>query len=107
MHDDEVGVDASLVRRLLAAQYPQWGDLPLATVDSAGTDNAIFRLGGDMAVRLPRIDWAIGQVEKEHRWLPLLAPFLPLAIPPRSRRVSPARATRGAGRSIAGSTART
>jgi aminoglycoside phosphotransferase (APT) family kinase protein len=81
MHDGEVSVDASLVRRLLAAQYPQWGDLPLAPVDSAGTDNAIFRLGSDMAVRLPRIDWAIGQVEKEHRWLPQLAPFLPLAIP--------------------------
>ena len=49
--------------------------------DSAGTDNAIYRLGDDMAVRLPRIHWATGQVEKEHEWLPRLAPLLPLAIP--------------------------
>lgn len=35
----------------------------------------------DLVVRLPRIDWAIGDVEKEQRWLPKLAPFLPLAIP--------------------------
>lgn len=41
----------------------------------------IFRLGDDMAVRLPRGDWAAGQAEKEHRWLPRLAPGLPLAVP--------------------------
>jgi aminoglycoside phosphotransferase (APT) family kinase protein len=81
MHHDEVNTDASLVHRLLAAQFPQWADLPLASVDSAGTDNAIYRLGADMAVRLPRIHWAVGQVDKEHQWLPRLAPHLPLAIP--------------------------
>lgn len=47
----------------------------------ASPDNAIYRLGNDMAVRLPRIHWATGQVEKEHRWLPRLATLLPLAIP--------------------------
>lgn len=81
MHVNEVYTDASLVRRLLAAQFPQWAELPVTPVESAGTDNALYRLGDDMAVRLPRIDWAVGQVEKEHRWLPRLAPFLPLAIP--------------------------
>lgn len=81
MHADEVDTDVSLVRRLLAAQFPQWADLPLEPVPSAGTDNAIYRLGDDMAVRLPRIYWATGQVDKEHRWLPRLAPFLPLAVP--------------------------
>ncbi|MBF6591265.1 MAG: aminoglycoside phosphotransferase family protein [Ktedonobacterales bacterium] len=81
MHVAEVDTDASLVRRLLAAQFPRWADLPIAPVHSAGTDNAIYRLGEDMAVRLPRIDWAIGQVDKEHQWLPRLAPLLPLAIP--------------------------
>ena len=65
MHDNEVATDASLVRRLLAAQFPQWANLPIAPVGSAGTDNAIYRLGDDMAVRLPRIDWAVGQVDKE------------------------------------------
>lgn len=81
MHADEVVTDASLVRRLLAAQLPQWADLPIRPVRSAGTDNAIYRLGDDLAVRLPRIHWATGQVAKERRWLPRLAPLLPLAIP--------------------------
>jgi len=80
MHVGEVDTDASLVRRLLAAQFPQWTDLAIKPVHSAGTDNALFRLGDDMAVRLPRIHWAAG-VDKEHEWLPKLAPFLPLAIP--------------------------
>jgi aminoglycoside phosphotransferase (APT) family kinase protein len=80
MHIGEVDTDAALVRRLLAAQFPQWTDLAIKPVPSAGTDNALFRLGDDMAVRLPRIHWAAG-VDKEHEWLPKLAPFLPLAIP--------------------------
>lgn len=74
MHADEVGIDVSVVRRLLAAQFPQWADLPIEPVASAGTDNAIYRLGEDMAVRLPRIPRATGQVDKEQRWLPRLAP---------------------------------
>src|SRR5579871_5080141 len=81
MHVDEVDTDVSLVGRLLAAQFPQWADLPIRPVRSAGTDNALYRLGDDMAVRLPRIHWAVGQVEKEQQWLPRLAPLLPLAIP--------------------------
>ena len=81
MHADEVATDASLVRRLLATQLPQWADLAIERVPSAGTDNAIYRLGDDMAVRLPRIRSAIGQVEREQRWLPRLAPHLPLEIP--------------------------
>ncbi len=81
MHGDEVDTDPSLVSRLLAAQFPQWADLPITPVRSAGTNNAIYRLGEDMAARLPRIAWATGQVDKEHLWLPRLAPFLPLAIP--------------------------
>jgi aminoglycoside phosphotransferase (APT) family kinase protein len=81
MHDDEVDTDVSLVRRLLTAQFPQWAELPIQPVKSAGTDNALYRLGDDKVVRLPRIAWAIEQVDKEHRWLPKLAPLLPLAIP--------------------------
>ena len=80
-HRDEILTDAGLVTRLLAGQFPQWADLPLDPVQSAGTDNAIYRLGDDMAVRLPRIHWAIRQVDKEQRWLPRLAPHLPLALP--------------------------
>jgi aminoglycoside phosphotransferase (APT) family kinase protein len=81
MHVDEVDTSVDLVVRLLAAQFPQWARLSLVPVPSAGTDNALYRLGADMVVRLPRIDWAVGQAEKERQWLPRLAPLLPLAIP--------------------------
>src|SRR5438034_8671638 len=81
MHADELDIASALVGRLLSAQSPRWAHLPLEPVQSAGTDNAIYRLGDDMAVRLPRIDWAVGQVETEHRWLPRLAQHLPLAVP--------------------------
>ncbi len=81
MHTHEVETDPALVRRLLAMQFPQWADLPIEPVPSAGTDNALYRLGDDMVVRLPRIHWAAGQVDKEYTWLPRLAPHLPLAVP--------------------------
>jgi aminoglycoside phosphotransferase (APT) family kinase protein len=81
MHVDEVETDLSLVSRLLAAQFPKWAALPIRPVDSSGTDNALYRLGDDMVVRLPRIHWALGQIDLERQWLPRLAPHLPLAIP--------------------------
>ena len=81
MHADELGVDVRLVRRLLAPQFPEWSGLPLEPVLPRGTDHAIFRLGDGMVVRLPRIEWATGQADLEHEWLPRLAPQLPLAIP--------------------------
>ena len=81
MHPDEVDTDVSLVRRLLGGQFPQWADLPIEPVLSAGTDNALYRLGDEMVARLPRIHWATEQPDLEHQWLPRLAPHLPLAIP--------------------------
>lgn len=81
MHANEVETDERLVRQLLRAQFPGWASLPIAPVRSAGTDNALYRLGHDMVVRLPRIESAAGQVGKEQQWLPRLAPHLPLAIP--------------------------
>jgi aminoglycoside phosphotransferase (APT) family kinase protein len=81
MHADEVETDASLVRRLLAAQFPQWAERPIEPVPSSGTDNAIYRLGGDMVARLPRHARTNGTLERERRWLPRLAPQLPLAVP--------------------------
>jgi aminoglycoside phosphotransferase (APT) family kinase protein len=81
MHDDEVETDSELVRRLLAAQHPQWAELPIERVQSAGTDNAMYRLGDHLAVRLPRIHWSVDNVAKERTWLPVLAPHLPLAVP--------------------------
>lgn len=81
MHVDEFEIDPSLVQQLLAKQFPSWAKLPIKPVFSSGTDNALFRLGDDMVVRLPRIEWAVDAVEKEYEWLPKLAPFLPFSIP--------------------------
>ncbi|WKZ46545.1 MAG: aminoglycoside phosphotransferase family protein [Anaerolineales bacterium] len=81
MHENEIYTDENLVRRLLAGQFPKWKDLSIRRVSSSGTDNALYRLGNEMVVRLPRIDWAIDQVKKEHEWMPKLAPHLPLEIP--------------------------
>lgn len=81
MHADEIHTDAALVRRLLARQFPDWAALPVRRVQSFGTDNALYRLGDDLVARLPRIGWAVGQVEKELEWLPKLAPQLPLHLP--------------------------
>ena len=81
MHENEFEIDADLVSRLLARQFPQWAHLALEPVASAGTDNALFRLGDHMVVRLPRIQWAVEGVDLEQEWLPRLAPFLPVAIP--------------------------
>jgi aminoglycoside phosphotransferase (APT) family kinase protein len=80
MHDDEVSASIELVGQLLADQFPQWADLPIAPVRSAGTDHAIYRLGEGMSVRLPLRPSAAGQVDKEQLWLPRLAPHLPCPV---------------------------
>jgi aminoglycoside phosphotransferase (APT) family kinase protein len=71
----------SLARRLVDSQYPEWSDLPIAAMQPDGSDNRSFRLGSDLVVRLPTGDPYDQQVEKEQRWLPVLAPQLPLSIP--------------------------
>jgi aminoglycoside phosphotransferase (APT) family kinase protein len=81
MHGDEVDTDASLARRLLAAQFPEWAELPIQPVPSGGTDNALYRLGDRLVMRLPRHERTAGTLAQEHRWLPKLAPLLPLAVP--------------------------
>ncbi|MER6136518.1 aminoglycoside phosphotransferase family protein [Streptomyces sp. NPDC001815] len=77
---DGVTIDAGLVRRLLAAQFPRWAELPISPVPRPGMDNATFRLGNVLSVRLPRYARWAGQVEREQRWLPYLAPHLPLTV---------------------------
>ena len=81
MHADEVATDETLVRRLLAAQFPHWAGLPIRYVPSYGTDHDVYRLGEDLVVRLPRIGWAAQQAAREAKWLPWLAPRVPLALP--------------------------
>lgn len=81
MHENELPTDAALVRRLLAAQFPEWADLPVEPVPSSGTVNALYRLGDEMVVRLPRMEWGAGGLAKDREWLPRLAPLLPVSIP--------------------------
>jgi aminoglycoside phosphotransferase (APT) family kinase protein len=81
MHEDELETDATLVRRLLAAQFPQWASLPIEPVHSSGTVNALYRLGDELVVRLPRAEWGAGGIAKDSAWLPRLAPLLPVEIP--------------------------
>ena len=74
-------ITPDLVSRLLADQFPQWAGLPVRPVEADGVDNTSFRLGQTMSVRLPSADAYVEQVDKEHRWLPVLAGQLPLPIP--------------------------
>jgi aminoglycoside phosphotransferase (APT) family kinase protein len=74
-------ITAGLVARLIRAQFPQWAGLPVRPVDVDGWDNATFRLGEQLSVRLPSAAEYAGAIEKEQRWLPALARQLPLPIP--------------------------
>lgn len=81
MHDDELPVDADLVRALLADQLPDLADQPLRRVASIGTVNALFRLGDELVVRLPRTPRWTADIEHERTWLPRLAPHVSLEVP--------------------------
>ncbi len=76
-----VNIDASLVEKLIATQFPQWARLPISPVKIDGWDNRTFHLGEDLSVRLPSAECYRDQVAKEQLWLPKLAPCLPLPIP--------------------------
>jgi aminoglycoside phosphotransferase (APT) family kinase protein len=75
------GVTAGAVARLVAAQFPRWAHSPVTAVSHGGWDNHTFRLGDELLARLPSAGAYVAQVEKEHRWLPVLARQLPLPIP--------------------------
>ena len=79
--DGRAGIDAALVGRLIAEQFPQWQQLPIRPVPVHGWDNRSYRLGDELTVRLPTHAMYVPAVEKERRWLPVLAPQLPLPIP--------------------------
>lgn len=78
---ERITVEAEQVCRLVQEQFPQWAGLPIEPVANGGWDNRTFHLGTDMVVRLPSAAEYAQAVEKEHRWLPVLAPQLPLPIP--------------------------
>lgn len=71
----------ALARRLIRAQMPDLAGLPLRRAGAGGTDHAIFRLGPALSARFPRTEGAAGQAAGVARWLPQLAPHLPLAVP--------------------------
>jgi aminoglycoside phosphotransferase (APT) family kinase protein len=76
----DVEFNQELVRELLSDQHPDLANLAIRQA-GAGWDNAIFRLGADLAVRLPRREAAASLIEHEQRWLPQLQPLLPVAVP--------------------------
>ena len=81
MHEGEVVATADQVGRLLSTQHPQWAHLPVTPVDDFGTDHVLFRLGDELVARMPRAPWAVDQAASDARWLPVLAPHLPVATP--------------------------
>jgi aminoglycoside phosphotransferase (APT) family kinase protein len=78
---DKAAITPGLASELVASQFPQWAHLPVTPVKLDGWDNTTFRLGEDLSVRLPSAARYLLQVNKEHRWLPILAPHLPFPIP--------------------------
>lgn len=81
MHEDEADIDADLVKRLVRGRFPQWAELPVERLASGGTVNAVYRLGDTLTVRLPLVADGVGDLEWAERWLPQLAPALPVTIP--------------------------
>jgi aminoglycoside phosphotransferase (APT) family kinase protein len=81
MHDDEVAIDAELVRRLVTDQFPELAHLSLRRVHSTGTVNAVFRIGDTLAARVPRVPRWARDLERELLWLPHLRSQLTLQIP--------------------------
>jgi aminoglycoside phosphotransferase (APT) family kinase protein len=84
MHNsDEIRATVEQVRRLVAAQRPQWAGLPVTPLpgEVEGTDHVLFRIGDELVARMPKIAWAVDQADSDARWLPVLAPRLPVRIP--------------------------
>ncbi|MEQ2525109.1 aminoglycoside phosphotransferase family protein [Bacillaceae bacterium CLA-AA-H227] len=75
-----VNINVDLVQSLMKEQFPEWSNLEIKPVENGGHDNRTFHLGEYMSVRLPSGDGYVSQVEKEHRWLPVLSKHLSLPI---------------------------
>jgi aminoglycoside phosphotransferase (APT) family kinase protein len=81
LHDNELPIDLSLVRRLIDDQLPQHAHLSLQPLSSSGSSNLLFRLGDDLLVRLPRQPGGSGGLHIEQQWAARLNGLLPVAIP--------------------------
>src|SRR5215216_3263601 len=84
MHENELEINIKLVHGLIKSQCPKLAKMPLKPIVSSGTDNALFRLGSEYVVRLPRIEWSPGSIDKninkEWEWLPKIARLLTVPI---------------------------
>ena len=96
-------ITVDLARRLVRDQFPEWAGLLVTPVEHDGWDNTSFRLGDTLVVRLPSADGYVAQIDKEQRWLPVLAASLHCRSFLSSRWVLPASGSRGHGRCIGGS----
>jgi len=81
VHTDEIDIDLPLVRALVDAVLPDLASQPLQPLDASGSTNALFRLGDDLLVRLPRQPGGSAVIDKEARWLPHVAAALPVPVP--------------------------
>lgn len=90
LHEGQIELPDSLVRDLIDAQFPQWKSLPLTPIASDGTIHRVDRLGADLVVRMPFIDWAVEDVALDAERLPLLAAALPVDVPELVGRGQPA-----------------
>ena len=81
LHADEIPIDLALVRRLVDRAFPAYAALPLRPLHASGSSNALFRLGDDLLVRLPRQPGGSATISKEQRWLPVARDLLPVAVP--------------------------
>lgn len=81
MHEDEIDIDMRLVHALVERRLSAYAGLPLIRLASSGSDNALFRLGDELLIRLPRRPGGGATITKEARWVPHIAPRLPVAVP--------------------------
>ena len=81
LHSDEIPIDAELVRLLVSRVMPAYADAPVRRLASSGSTNALFRLGEELLVRLPRQPGGSEAISKEAKWLPVLGPLLPVPVP--------------------------
>ena len=81
LHQDEIEIDLPLVRALVDRAFPDLAGRPLRALHTSGSSNALFRLGDDLLVRLPRQPGGAEAITKEARWLPHVAPALPVTVP--------------------------
>jgi aminoglycoside phosphotransferase (APT) family kinase protein len=81
LHDDEIPIDTALVRALVGRAMPGYVDVPVRRLDASGSTNALFRLGDNLLVRLPRQPGGSATIAKEARWMPVLEAWLAVGVP--------------------------